>query len=927
MSTNKPPQVLHCANGELKHNVTSYKKNTDGKYDVTFNYGKTYTYRDVKEYLYDSTVENAEIVEVINEEYRPIQKCAFIHIYRYGNRTAYLAENNDGKYRTYDSKYIDIRFDTDNPPHVYAYLKELSNIGIKNRNGDEEKEKKDMPKIRRYYDRLKHFSGGSLLSAYCHPRQLRNKSKEPDFLIFPFGCNGSQSKAVMNALSNRLSVIQGPPGTGKTQTILNIIANLLIKEKTCLVASQNNEATKNVVQKLEKYGMGFLAASLGSNKNKEAWCNGQTGSIPDHVCSWKVKNRKQEKIQKKLKKTSTNLQKYFLNQSRLAVLKAKEAEFAHQLEKKGKASTLHGKGPHLPVSVSGLNRILFRHDSEMERKGRISPLTRVLATVSGLNVSEPDTMAAYIQQKEYETTVKEIHSIERWLSGYDRMYKEYQDLSMKYFKAILADRFGNKTGRRIWTYEKTKINENTNKYHFTFNTGRHDSLEFLKDYPVVTSSAFSASNNMHRDIRFDYLIMDEASQVSLTEGALALNVAANAVIVGDEKQLPNVIKEEDKKEATRIYLAHRMPSAYDYVKKSFLTSLTSLFPEDIVPCTMLKEHYRCHPKIIGFCNSRFYGGNLEIMSSHADGDSALLEVTTVEGNHATVNNTNEREAEEVIRIIKDLESDDITDIGIISPYSNQADKISKLLQNKSYPSATVHKFQGRENDVIIFSTVKNSNTPFIEDPNLLNVAVSRAKKRFVLVRTGNDIEEGNLKALSEYIAYHGTHRQGEIRSIFDILYKQYTDERKAFIQNRKLISEYVSENRMFQLLEEVTATPEGDHLQILFEYPMRELIKTLEGLSEEEKAYAQRSWTHVDFLLVNRTTRQPVLAIEVDGYGPHSQEERRLKDGWKDHILEVNGIEYIRFSTKGSEEKERVINKLLDIDSFYKEKKSSSDEA
>ena len=36
------------------------------------------------------------------------------------------------------------------------------------------------------------------------------------------------STDVKNALENQISVIQGPPGTGKTQTILNIIANLLI---------------------------------------------------------------------------------------------------------------------------------------------------------------------------------------------------------------------------------------------------------------------------------------------------------------------------------------------------------------------------------------------------------------------------------------------------------------------------------------------------------------------------------------------------------------------------------------------------------------------------------------------------------------------------------------------------------------------------
>ena len=84
--------------------------------------------------------------------------------------------------------------------------------------------------------------------------------KEP--IIYPFGCNQSQKKAVERALSTSLSVIQGPPGTGKTQTILNIIANLLIREKTIAVASNNNAATENVKEKLDKpeFGLGWLVA-------------------------------------------------------------------------------------------------------------------------------------------------------------------------------------------------------------------------------------------------------------------------------------------------------------------------------------------------------------------------------------------------------------------------------------------------------------------------------------------------------------------------------------------------------------------------------------------------------------------------------------------------------------------------------------------
>ncbi len=76
-------------------------------------------------------------------------------------------------------------------------------------------------------------------------------------------------RAVNIALTNQISVIQGPPGTGKTQTILNIIANLLKDRKSVLVVSNNNSATENVLEKLSKNGLSFLVAPLGKKRIKK----------------------------------------------------------------------------------------------------------------------------------------------------------------------------------------------------------------------------------------------------------------------------------------------------------------------------------------------------------------------------------------------------------------------------------------------------------------------------------------------------------------------------------------------------------------------------------------------------------------------------------------------------------------------------------
>ena len=52
------------------------------------------------------------------------------------------------------------------------------------------------------------------------------------------------------------------------------------------------------------------------------------------------------------------------------------------------------------------------------------------------------------------------------------------------------------------------------------------------------------------------------------------------------------------------------------------------------PVTLLREHYRCHPKIINFCNQKFYHGQLIVMTKDHDEPDVLTMYRTIAGNHA-----------------------------------------------------------------------------------------------------------------------------------------------------------------------------------------------------------------------------------------------------------------------------------------------------
>ncbi len=121
----------------------------------------------------------------------------------------------------------------------------------------------------------------SVLAAFLSGKYERECVEKNTSIVYPFGFNLSQKKAVDNALCNPISIIEGPPGTGKTQTILNIIANAVMRGESVAVVSSNNSATANVLEKLKKYGVDFIAAPLGSSANREAFIESQNSNLPD----------------------------------------------------------------------------------------------------------------------------------------------------------------------------------------------------------------------------------------------------------------------------------------------------------------------------------------------------------------------------------------------------------------------------------------------------------------------------------------------------------------------------------------------------------------------------------------------------------------------------------------------------------------------
>ncbi|MFR3411702.1 MAG: hypothetical protein ACLTS1_03965 [Coprococcus sp.] len=105
----------------------------------------------------------------------------------------------------------------------------------------------------------------------------------------------------------------------------------------------------------------------------------------------------------------------------------------------------------------------------------------------------------------------------------------------------------------------------------------------------------------------------------------------------------------------------------------------------------------------------------------------------------------------------------------------------------------------------------------------------------------------------DYIQYNNFEvTESKIYSIFDYLYKQYTEERRVYLQKHKKVSEYDSENLMYSLIEDIISANKYSSLDVVCHFPLNMLIKNPELLNEQECQYAMNPATHLDFLIYNR---------------------------------------------------------------------------
>jgi len=275
---------------------------------------------------------------------------------------------------------------------------------------------------------------------------------------------------------------------------------------------------------------------------------------------------------------------------------------------------------------------------------------------------------------------------------------------------------------------------------------------------------------------FDVAVVDEATQASRAATAIAFNVSEKLILAGDHKQLPPFSASDDRFE--------------DEQRPSLFETLLSRYGDEIA--VMLRTQYRMNESIAEFANQSFYEGKLSTADRNRDwtvDDLSPLMGIHIKGTEqkraAGHTYYNIEEAEAAAKQVKLLTNSglDPKDIGIIAAYSGQVKEIRQQVQRLDIDAVhqvainTVDAFQGSEREAIIVSLVRSNpkgSSGFLtipgEGPRRLNVALTRGRKRLVVIGDWNTLgKRADHRASEESCAGLYSDLEDYIRSLGKML--------------------------------------------------------------------------------------------------------------------------------------------------------------
>lgn len=357
------------------------------------------------------------------------------------------------------------------------------------------------------------------------------------------------------------------------------------------------------------------------------------------------------------------------------------------------------------------------------------------------------------------------HTYYKELKAVRRQAEEFHRMARKYKRSFGKEE---REQRKAMYTEAKKLQQEAGQLSF------YISSDILSKAEVIACTLVGAANPVIRDRRYGTVFIDEAAQALEPATWIPILKSRRVVFAGDHCQLPPTIK------------------SYEAAKAGLAETLFEKTIQSTNAASMLCEQYRMNSQIMEFSNRAFYNSELIANSSVAQwklfGDDTAIEFIDTAGtgyfeqqDPESKSTYNKEEAELLKRHYDQLfESLCINKIeeatfGVIAPYKAQVGLLQDLFAEELTHNAhlsvnTIDSFQGQERDVIYISLTRSNETGeigFLSDTRRMNVAITRAKKKLVVI--GDSATIGNHPFYDSFINY--VTEIDAYRSAFEFMYE------------------------------------------------------------------------------------------------------------------------------------------------------------
>ncbi len=380
------------------------------------------------------------------------------------------------------------------------------------------------------------------------------------------------------------------------------------------------------------------------------------------------------------------------------------------------------------------------------------------AGLSVLRIGNPVRVSEKLQSLTLDEKLA-AHPRTKEIKRMKKQADEYRNLAHKYKRSF---------GKAEWEQRKALFKEARSIMREVENTLDYMTRDILEKAQVITCTLVGAAHYTIANLRYQTVVMDEATQALEPAAWIPVLKAKKLVLAGDHQQLAPTVKSQE--------------AAADGLSTSLFEKLVARWPEAV---SMLTTQYRMNAAIMDYSNRKFYEGKLVAAPIVADhlifpDDKPLLFIDTAgcgyEEKQVGTSTSNPEEAAFLVNYLRHYQdectlaaaSTENLSIGIIAPYKEQLEAIRQAIQQEgSFPFKgqlsvnTVDSFQGQERDIILISMTRSnpdSRIGFLSEIRRMNVAMTRARKKLVII--------GDSSTLAQHAFYAGLIEMAEKQNAY-----------------------------------------------------------------------------------------------------------------------------------------------------------------